>query len=289
MSQYFSKPYEPFGGDINVKVDLSNYATKTDLKNFSQAELKSNLASLKTEVDKLDIDKLVHVTVDLSKLNDLVKNDVVKKTVYDKLVAKVNGIDTSGFALKTKHDTDNAKLENKIPDTSGIVKKTDYNAKITTIEGKIPSISGLVTSAALTAPENKIPNFSNLVKKKTDYDTKITKIEQKLTDHDKYITTPEFNTLAVDVFNAKLKQANLVTKTDFDDKLKSLNQKINSNKTEHLLVENELKKLKTFDSIYFRDKCHFEEDGMQNYLVCQPIKRYFKEIVGVGDGKYICY
>ena len=177
MSQYFSKPYEPFGGDINVKVDLSNYATKTDLKNFSQAELKSNLASLKTEVDKLDIDKLVHVTVDLSKLNDLVKNDVVKKTVYDKLVAKVNGIDTSGFALKTKHDTDNAKLENKIPDTSGIVKKTDYNAKITTIEGKIPSISGLVTSAALTAPENKIPNFSNLVKKKTDYDTKITKIE----------------------------------------------------------------------------------------------------------------
>ena len=81
----------------------------------------------------------------------------------------------------------------------------------------------------------------------------------------------------------------MVTKTDFDDKLKSLNQKINSNKTEHLLVENELKKLKTFDSIYFRDKCHFEEDGMQNYLVCQPIKRYFKEIVGVGDGKYICY
>ena len=106
MSQYFSKPYEPFGGDINVKVDLSNYATKTDLKNFSQAELKSNLASLKTEVDKLDIDKLVHVTVDLSKLNDLVKNDVVKKTVYDKLVAKVNSIDTSGFVLKTNYDTD---------------------------------------------------------------------------------------------------------------------------------------------------------------------------------------
>ena len=163
MSQYFPKPYEPLGGDINVKVDLSNYVTKTDLKNFSQAELKSNLASLKTEVDKLDIDKLIPVTVDLSKRNDVVKNDVVKKTVYDKLVAKVNSIDTNGFALKTKHDTDKAKLENKIPDTSGLVKKTDYNAKITTTQGKIASISGLVTSAALTAPENKIPNLSNLV------------------------------------------------------------------------------------------------------------------------------
>ena len=190
MSQYFSKPYEPFGGDINVKVDLSNYATKTDLKNFSQAELKSNLASLKTEVDKLDIDKLVHVTVDLSKLNDLVKNDVVKKTVYDKLVAKVNSIDTSGFVLKTKYDTDKSELENKIPDTSGLVKKTDYNAKITEIEGKIPSISGLATNAALTAVENKIPNISSLVKK-TDYNTKITEIVKKITDHnhDKYVTT----------------------------------------------------------------------------------------------------
>ena len=102
MSQYFPKPYEPFGGDINVKVDLSNYATKTDIKNISHVDtssfaLKSNLASLKTEVDKLDIDKLVPVPVDLSKLSDIVKNNVVKKTVYDKLVAKVNSIDTCGY------------------------------------------------------------------------------------------------------------------------------------------------------------------------------------------------
>ena len=111
MSQYFPKPYEPFGGDINVKVDLSNYATKADIKNISHVDtssfaLKSNLASLKTEVDKLDIDKLVPVPVDLSKLSDVVKNDVVKKTVYDKLVAKVNSIDTSGFVLKNNYDTD---------------------------------------------------------------------------------------------------------------------------------------------------------------------------------------
>ena len=98
--------------------------------------LKSNLASLRTEVDKLDIDKLVHVPADLSKLSDVVKNDVVKKTVYDKLVAKVNSIDTSAFVLKTKYGTDKSEIENKIPDSSGLVKKTDYNAKITEIEGK---------------------------------------------------------------------------------------------------------------------------------------------------------
>ena len=82
--QYFPKPYEPFGGDINVEVDLSNYATKTDIKNISHVDtssfkLKSNLASLKTELDKLDIDKSAPVPVDLSKLSDVVKNDVVKK------------------------------------------------------------------------------------------------------------------------------------------------------------------------------------------------------------------
>ena len=105
MSQYFLKPCEPFGRDINVIVDLSNYATKTDIKNIvhidtSRFALKSNLAGLKTEVDKLDIDKLVPVPVDLSKLSDVVKNDVVKKTAYDKLVTKVNSIDTSTFVLK---------------------------------------------------------------------------------------------------------------------------------------------------------------------------------------------
>ena len=89
MSQYLPKPHEPFGGDINVKVDLSNYATKTDLKNVSHVDvsrfaLKSNLANLKTEVDKLDIDKLAPVSNDLAKLSNVVKNDVVKKTVYNK-------------------------------------------------------------------------------------------------------------------------------------------------------------------------------------------------------------
>ena len=128
MSKYFPEPFEPFGVDINVKVDLSNYATKADIKNISHVDtssfaLKTNLANLKHEVDKLDIDKLVPVPTNLSKLSDVVKNTVVKKDVYDKLVAKVNNIDSSGFLLKTKYDTNKLELENKIPDTSSLVKK----------------------------------------------------------------------------------------------------------------------------------------------------------------------
>ena len=165
MSLYFPKPCELFGGDINVKVDLSNYATKSDIKNISHVDtssfaLKTNLANLKTEVDKLDIDKLVPVPTDLSKLRDVVKNDVVKKTDYDKLVAKVDYIDTSGFVLKTKYDIDKSELENKIPDTSSLVKNTDYNAKITEIEGKITDVSNLARKTALTTVENKIPNVN---------------------------------------------------------------------------------------------------------------------------------
>ena len=163
MSQYFPKP---FGRKIDVNVDLSNYATKTDLKNISHIDtsnfaLKINLASLKTEVDKLDIDKLAPVSVDLSKLSDIVKKDVVKKAVYDKLAAKANNIDTSALILKTKYQTDKTELEKKIPDVTDFVKKP----KLTEIENKIPSVSRLVTKTTLTAVENKIPNISNLVKK----------------------------------------------------------------------------------------------------------------------------
>ena len=133
---------------------------------------KSDLVSLKAEVDKLDIDKLVPVPVALSKLSDVVKNGVVKETAYDKLVVKVNNMDISGFVLKTKYKTDKSDLDKKISDadkkipyTSKLVKKTDYNAKNSEIENKIPSISGLATNSARTAVENKIPDVSNLVKK----------------------------------------------------------------------------------------------------------------------------
>ena len=170
-------------------------------------------------------------------------------------------------------------LENKIPDTSGLVKKTDYNTKITKIEGKIPNVRNFAAKTALTTVENKIPDDSSLVKK-TDYNKKITEIKKNLNDHNhgKYITTPEFNTLAADVFNARLAQANLVAKTNFDNSVLSLDSKIAANKTKNESIENEIKKLKTLDLSYFIGKSHFEEDGTQNYLVFQPINRYFKLI-----------
>ena len=189
---------------------------------------------------------------------------LVKKTVYDKLVAKVNNIDTSDFVLKTSDNGDKTELEKKIPNVTDFIKE----AKLTELENKTPDFSNLATKTPLTTIENKIPSVSNLVKE-TDYNTKITEIENNLTDHnhDKYIATPEFNTLAADVFNARIAKANLITNRDFDAKLSSLNEKITTNKTKHLLVENEFKKLKTFDSSYFIGKSHFEEDGVQNFLV----------------------
>ena len=212
MSQYFPKLFKCFGRNVNVKVDLSSYATKTDLKSVTHVDtssfaLKTNLAGLKTEVDSLDINKLVPVPVDLSKLSDVVKNDLVKKAVSDKLAAKVNNIDTSDFVLRTKYQTGKAELEKKIPHVTDFVTKT----KLAELENKIQDVSNLATKTALTAVENKIPSVSSLLKK-TDYDTKISEVEKKLTDHDhnKYVANSDFNTLAANVFNARLAQANLM-------------------------------------------------------------------------------
>ena len=264
MSQYFPTPSLDYK-NIKVEIDLSNYATKKEIYDITYVDtsnfaLKINLANLKTEIDKLDFGNLTTVSVDLSKLSNIVKNDVIKKTVYDKLVAKVNKINTSDFVLKTNFNTKLTGLENKIPNTNGLVKKTYYNTKITEIENKIPDVSGLATKTALTTVENKIPSITNLATKtalttvenkihsitglvkKTGYNTKITDIENILNNHnhDKYVATSEFNTLAANVFNARLAQANVITKTDFDAKLSSLNRKITANKTKHFLNDNDL-------------------------------------------------
>ena len=166
----------------------------------------------------------------MSKLSNVVTNEVVRKTKYNKLVTKVDNIDTSDFVLKTKYNTYETELENKIPSIITLVKKTDYNTKITEIENK-------------------------------------------------YIDASEFNTLATNFFNVRLAQANLITKTNFDAKLSNINRKITENESKHLLIESELNKLKTFDSGYFIRKGHFDnEDGTQNYLVFQPLNKYFKLI-----------
>ena len=210
MIEYFSKP-KYLRTNVRVALNLSNYATKADVKNTTGADTldfakKIDLGNLKSDVDKLDIDKLKNVTsslsnlknkldkldigkleitpVDLSKLSDAVKNEVFKKTEYNGLVKKINNINTT--------------------DTSNLVKKTDNTTKINEIEKKI-----------------------------TDH------------NHDVYIATQEFNKLTSENFAARLKQANLASKTgisdvtdfvkkrDFDDKLKILNKKVTSNKTRH--------------------------------------------------------
>ena len=169
MSEYFPKP-NSLGANVKVEVDLSNYATKTDLKNatgvdtsffakkIDLANLKSDvdkldigklknvakgLSTLKSKVDKLHVDKLVPVPADLSELSDLVKNDVVKKNVYN---AKIKNI------------------EDKIPDITNLASNTTLNAEINEVKGEVPSITNLATTAALTIVENKIPNVSDLVK-----------------------------------------------------------------------------------------------------------------------------
>ena len=141
MSKYFPKLYEPFGTDINVKVDLSNYATKTDIKNITHIDtsgfaLKTNLANIKTEVDKLDIDKLVSVPVDLSKLKTK-----VDKLDIDKLVPVP--VDLSKLSNVVKND---------------VIKKTEYNAKIKNIENKIPEMSNLASKTILNTKINEVKN-----------------------------------------------------------------------------------------------------------------------------------
>ena len=128
---------------------MSNYATKTDVKNVTHVDVrifasKTNLASLKTEVDKIDADKLKTVPIYLGKLSNVVNNDVVKKTEYNSLKTEVDNIDTTNFVSKIKYEKERTdfedkinKIDKKIQDVSGLVKKTDFNAKVTEIEGKI--------------------------------------------------------------------------------------------------------------------------------------------------------
>ena len=246
--------------------------------------LKSNLASLKIEVDKLDIDKLKPATNNFATLSNVVKNDVVKKVEYDKLVTKVNGIDTTNFVLKTKYEKDGSdfedkinKVDKKIPDVSDLVKRTDFNSKITEVEGKIPNISGLTKSSALTAVKNKIPDASSLVKK-TDYDTKINEIENKIPR----ITGLATNSALTAVENKILHVSNLVTKTYFDVKLQTISDRVTENKTKDSLLDNELKKIKTFDNDYFVDRNYFDETiSLQNTLVFQEKSIYFRRNTGV--------
>ena len=176
MSEYFSKP-KSLEANVKVESDLFNYATKVNLKNAtgvdtSDFSTKTDLTNLNSDVDKLDIDKLrnvpnnlsnlaskveklVPVPVDLGKLSDVVKNDVVKEDVFN---AKIKNI------------------EDKIPSIINLAATTDLNAKTDEVKNKISNITDLTTTTAFAAVENKIPNVSNSVKK-VNYNTKINEIE----------------------------------------------------------------------------------------------------------------
>ena len=183
MSKYFP-PYNNSSENIKVELDLSNYATKKDIKDVTHVDassdaLKTNLAALKTEIDKIDTDKLKTAPDDLAKLSNVVKDDVVKKTTYNTLKNTVDAIDTSGFVTRTKFATDTNALddkidevEKKIPGISGLATKSSVTRLITEqedytdrVKKKIPDISGLATKTALTAVENKIPDVSRLATK----------------------------------------------------------------------------------------------------------------------------
>ena len=122
MSEYFPKP-RPLGRNVKLELDLSNYTTKTDLKKATSVDTsefakKTDLASLKSDVDELDVDQIKAVPLELSKPSSAVDNDIVKKTEYNKLVAKINATDTTG--LKSQYNTDKSGLEKKI---NGVWKK----------------------------------------------------------------------------------------------------------------------------------------------------------------------
>ena len=216
MSTYYP-PYRSSSNNIKVELDLSNYSTKDDVKNITHIDVssyatKTNLTALKTEVDKIDVGKLKTTPTDLAKLSNVVKNVVVKKTTYNTLKNKVDAIDTSKFVSRTKFTTDtNAlddkidKVEKKIHNISELATKSSVNRLITEqedytdkVKKKIPDISGLASKTELTAVENKIPDITSLI-----------------------------------------------AKTDFDIKLKNISDRVTNNKSKDLVLDNELKKLKT--------------------------------------------
>ena len=208
MSRHFP-PYRDSSERIKVELDLSNYATKTDVKNITHVDVssfasKTNLADLKSEVDKIYTGKLKTVPDDWAKLSNVVKNDVVKKTAYNALKSKVDGIDVSKYVGRTKYETDGKAIydkidvvEKKIPVLTDFVTTARFNHEknllatktaLTTVENKIPDISTLATKTSLssllpvstfnskvTTVDNKFYDFV----KKTDYSAEITMIKNK--------------------------------------------------------------------------------------------------------------
>ena len=251
MSTYYP-PYKSSSSNIKVELDLTNYATKTDLKNITHVDVssfasKTNLEALKTEVDKIDVDKLKTAPVDLAKLTNSVENDLVKKTDYNTKVASIEtqiagltknkvdnladitkrkAIDTNSFVLKTKLAFDVTTLENKIdtvdkkiPDISGLATKTSlnyylqtatFNSKVNEVEDKIKSIDIIAKSSNTKA--NAIRNDLTGYAKKADVATDIIAIKND------YVTNASLTSQLND-----LKSQHIATEvTGIDNKTKKM-------------------------------------------------------------------
>ena len=263
MSTYYP-PYKSSSNNIKVELDLTNDATKTDFKNITHVDVssyasKTNLATLKTEVDKIDTDKLKTVPADLAKLSNVVKNDAVKKTDYNTKVtsienqiagitkntidnladiAKLKAVDTNSFVLKTKLASDVTTLENKIdtvdkkiPDISGLAIKTSltsylqtatFNSKVTEVENKIKTTDIIANSA--NTKTNTIRSDLTGYAKKAEVATDITAIKND------YVTNVSLTSQLND-----LKSQHIATEvTGIDNKTKK-------NASDILALENKLK------------------------------------------------
>ena len=220
MSYY--PPYNNSSNNIRVELDLSNYATKDDVKYITHVDVssyatKTNLASLKTEVDKIDTDKLKTVPADLAKLSNVVKNDVVKKTDYS---TKVTSIEAQIAGL-TKNTVDNLADITKLKaiDTNSFVTRTKFSAdtnslddKIDGVEKKIPDISGLATKTSL-----------NSYLQTSTFNSKVTEIESKIKDAD--IIAKSANTKANGIrsdLTDYAKKADYVTNASLTSQLNNL-------------------------------------------------------------------
>ena len=268
MSAYYP-PYRSYSNNIKVELDLANYATKTDLKNITHVDVssfasKTNLAALKTEVDKIDVDKLKTTPTDLAKLSNVVKIDVVKKTDYNakvtsiesqiagvtknttdnlNYITKLKGVDTSNFVLKTKFSADINTLDDKIdsaekkkPDISGLATKTSlndylkastFNSKVTEVESKIKDADIIAKSAVTKA--NRIKSNLNDYAKKTDVTNDITTIKND------YVTNISLNDLKAQHIATEVKTIDDKTKKNannilgFENRLKQKEDIVDKN------------------------------------------------------------
>ena len=251
MSYY--PPYESSSSNVKVELDLTNYATKTDLKNITHVDVsgfasKTNLAALKTEVDKIDTDKSKAAPTDLAKLTNAIENDVVKKTDYN---TKVTSIEAQVAGL-TKNTVDNLAdiMKLKAIDTNSFVNKTKFSADINTLDDKIdgvekktPDISGLATKTSLndylkastfnskvTEVENKIKNADIIAKNAV---TKANTIRSDLTD---YAKKSDY------VINASLtSQLNNLKSQHIATEVTGIDNKTKQNASDILALENKLK------------------------------------------------